>query len=105
MSRVVVLIGIKTPAVQTSPGIFEEVIVEKKMSGDMISKPTRWTVDELAQDTARINHVFSFISRGSVSTDFSSAVYVVWQGKKWTVSSIEYPSPRIKLTLGGLYNG
>lgn len=105
MSRVRVLVGIKTQAVNTSPGIFEDIIVESKVSGDMEYKPIRWSVDELAQDSARLNHTFSFISRGSVSVDFSSAVYVVWQGKKWTVSSISYPSPRIKFTLGGLYNG
>jgi hypothetical protein len=105
MSRVRVPIGIKTPAVETSPGIFEEAITETIVSGDMEYKPIRWSVDELAQDSARLNHTFSFISRGSVKEDFSNAVYLVYQGKKWTVSTISYLSPRIKFTLGGIYNG
>jgi len=36
--------------------------------------------------------------------NFTEVVYIWWQGRKWSVRSIEYKRPRIELTLGGLYN-
>ena len=105
MSRFSGNIGIKADAVETSPGIWESTITVTPIFGEIRNKPVRWTSGELSQDKVTANHVISIIGPESLVTDFSEAVYVTWQGKKWTVKSIAYAKPRVNLTLGGVYNG
>jgi len=98
------VIGVKGAPVEVAPGIWESEIVEESVTGDILLKPSRWSGTELSQDKITANHILSLFA--SESTDYyADIVYVVWQGQKWVVTNIEYLRPRVKLTLGGLYDG
>lgn len=105
MARFAGIVGMKEDPIETSPGIFEVVVTEKKVSGEIIYKPVRWTSGELSQDGVTVNHSLSILADASSLEDFSKAAYVEWQGVRWTVTAIDYRRPRIFLTLGGIYNG
>lgn len=99
------IIGIKRGSVETDPGIFEESIEEVKVAGEMRNLSARWQGHE-QRDTVSAKHVLSIVTpEDSMQIDFTEVVYVVWQGRKWSVVAIQYNRPRIGLTLGGLYNG
>jgi hypothetical protein len=104
MNRYSGAIGIRKPAVQTSPGIFEVVVEEILVTGNIYRKPIRWSAGEAAQDTLQMNQVVSVIAPESVQTKLDDIIYVTYQGIKWTVRSIEYSRPRLDLSLGGKYH-
>lgn len=98
-------IGIKAAPVETSPGIWSEPVAIHNIFGQIRLKGTRWTQGELSQDKVRANHIVSIIGPESLVNDFSEALWITWQGIKWTVTTVEYARPRINLTLGAPYNG
>lgn len=105
MSRFKGVVGLRGDPVETKPGIFVESISERVFRGELRNNNVRWRSGELAQDSVSANHVVSIIGPESLLSDFSGAVYVVWQSRKWTVKSMQYIRPRLNLTLGDLYNG
>ena len=105
MTRYAGKIGLKADPVETEPGVYKEVINEVDFVGDIWLSPLRWSGSELVQDTITANHKISVIGTDEMFADFSDAVYVLWQNKKWVATSIEYIRPRINLVLGKLYNG
>jgi hypothetical protein len=105
MSRFTVIIGISEDPLEIKPGIFEPSIIEREFNGEIRNSRIRWSGGESLQDEVKVNHVVSIIGPETLMDDFSEAVYVIWQSRKWTVSNIQYIRPRINLTLGGQYNG
>jgi hypothetical protein len=105
MARYKGVIGVKQEAVETSPGIFEESIIELPVTGEMRRQSLRWLSGELSQDKVNAGHQLSIIASEASITGMMDVVYITWQGKKWVVKTIEYQRPRINLTLGGIYNG
>ncbi len=99
------IVGVKGAPIETAPGVFVPDIIEHTVSGNMQTKGVRWRAGELSQDSVRANHVLSVIAPASMMDDFSDILYVEWQNRKWTVTTIEYAHPRIQLTLGGVYDG
>lgn len=97
-------IGLKRGATETSPGIFTQTIDEMEVSGEMRGLGARWQSMEM-NDSLSARHVLSIITPEDSIINFTETVYVWWQGRKWSVISIEYKRPRIELRLGGLYNG
>lgn len=104
MSRYRGSIGINRDPVETAPGIFTAVIDEVEVSGEIRSIGARWQNAEM-RDSVVARHVLSIVTPEDSIINFTEVVYIVWQGRKWSVVSIEYKRPRIELTLGGLYNG
>ena len=97
-------IGINRGPVQTAPGILEVVIEELEVSGEMRQLQLRWPQARM-QEGLSANHVLSIVTPEDSDIDFTEVVYIVWQSRKWSVTSIQYKRPRVELTLGGLYNG
>jgi hypothetical protein len=97
-------IGINRDSQETDPGIFEKSIEEVEVAGEMRNLGARWQSHE-QRDTVSARHVLSMVTPEDSIIDFTEVAYIVWQGRKWSVISIEYKRPRIELTLGGLYNG
>lgn len=97
-------IGLNRGPVETSPGIFEQLIEDVEVVGNLLSLGFRWPEVGM-QDSLSAKHILSIITPEDESVDFNEVVYVEWNGRKWNVNSIEYKRPRINLTLGGLYNG
>jgi hypothetical protein len=105
MSKFAGKIGIQGDLIETSPGIWENPIREEKIIGDMERKPLRWRSGELSHDSATANHVLSFIASQKLLPDIMNVLWVEWNNKKWSVKNIEHEKPRVRLTLGGAYNG
>ena len=97
-------IGIDRGSVESSPGIFEPLIEDVEVTGELRNPTASWRGHE-QRDTVSARHVLSIVTPEDSIIDFSEVVYVIWQGQKWSVVSIQYKRPRIELTLGGKYNG
>ena len=104
MSRFWGIIGLNRGFVETAPGVHTSNVEELEVSGEMRNLGARTPNANLREGVAA-RHVLSVITPDDGEIDFTEAVYIIWQGRKWATTAIEYKRPRVELTLGGLYNG
>lgn len=107
MSKAVVTIGY-AEVVETRPGIFEEVISEKRYPADIKNLSRRYIENTLANPVNRgvnITSTVSIIHTASLLKVLPNIRYVTYLGHKWGVSTIEIVKPRVSIYIGEIYNG
>lgn len=101
-------VGFWDGEVEVRPGIWDSKIVERKYTGEIIRNNRRFQ-DSREQQNAEftINNSISILSDIYARQNWNSIKYVIWNNVKWKVSSIEIDPdrPRIKMEIGGYYNG
>lgn len=90
---------------ETAPGVFEPAIVERKYTGDMQKYIHRWTVQNEQNDKFKVENTISIIADMFARKNFPSIKYVRWDNTKLKVTSVQLDYPRIKLEIGGPWNG
>ena len=101
-------VGFWTPEhIETSPGIYEPKIIEKLYIGDVLKDQRRFQPgDNQQNENLTISNRISIISDLYMKQNWNSIRYVVWNGVKWSVNSIDVSQyPRVLIDLGGVYNG
>lgn len=90
---------------EVEPGLYEPTITERSCYGDIINK--RWQHQNSGEinDNINLSKVISIIADQYAYQNCSNIVYVEYMGTKWKVSDIEPDHPRLKLSIGGKYNG
>lgn len=90
---------------ETEPGIWENTIVERNYFGDMISDRRKRQNSGEVNDNINLANVISIIADPFAYQNCSNMAYVEIMGSKWKITDIEIQSPRLLLTVGGVYNG
>ena len=91
---------------ETKPGVYEEVVTEKKYYGDVLRNTKSYQNTDALIDDVRISNQISIIGNGYAKKNFAGIRYVEYMGVKWCVTNLDATTyPRIILTLGGVYNG
>lgn len=91
-------------------GVYTKEVLKVKIKGDMdelrIDKVSPSENNQQYENTS-FNNFISFIPNGLIRQKIKSGdlAYITLDGFKWKISSISYNRPRVKLTIGGLYNG
>lgn len=99
-------IGFWCKDVETSPGIYNEAIIEKSYVGDILKNNRRWQNSGNQNDSLTTNNRISIISDLYLRQNWSSIKYVIWNGVKLKVSNVDLEGyPRVILDLGGEYYG
>lgn len=92
--------------VETEPGVWEPQIIEKEQFGDLIEhRFRRDSSSESVNDDLTISTEISVIAGPYTMEHCSSIIYAELMGTKWKVKNIDLQYPRIRLTLGGVWNG
>lgn len=95
-------------SVESAPGVFEDVIIEKAYFGDVLSSNRQLREGErLNNDIAVMNRI-SIVTDAYLNNHFFAIRYIWWAGTTWTVQDVTVDSdgrPRLVLRLGGVYNG
>lgn len=91
--------------VETAPGIWDDVITEKKYNGDVVRNISRMQPADNVNDNITVNNNISIVADPFAYKNFQHMRYVIFMGNKWKISNVEILYPRIVLSLGGLYNG
>lgn len=92
-------------SVETSPGVWEDVIVERLYFGDVIKNTRKLADGQYLNDDISVSNSISIVADAWANNHFFAIRYVEWAGTFWTVSDVEVRSPRLILQLGGVYNG
>ena len=90
---------------EISPGIWNDVIVERSYRGDILQNIRKWEATEKKNDDLVISNRISIIADPFAYDNFSTIRYITWMGIRWKVNSIEIQRPRLILILGEVYNG
>ena len=91
--------------VETTPGVWEDRIVERNYYGNVIRNTRRIEeTDKLNFDLAVGNDI-SVVADAYANSTFHAIRYIEWMGNLWKVTDVEVERPRLILSLGGVYDG
>jgi len=93
---------VETPALS---GVWVDEIVEYPYFGDITRNARGLESNDKLNDDISVSNTISIVADQKANEHFHAMKYVRWAGTLWTVSSVEVRSPRLLLTLGGVYNG
>ena len=91
--------------VEMKPGVWKEQITERMYSGDLLRNTSRYQSADKLNDDINISNDISIIADPYARDNFHLIRYVEFMGTKWKISNVEVQYPRLRLTLGGEYNG
>ena len=93
--------GIQKP---TAPGVFQEEIIERSYYGDILTNVRRWENGEGLNDNLQVQNQISIIADAFAFQNFHTMRYIIYQGAKWKVRSVQVERPRLVLSIGDVYN-
>lgn len=92
--------------VETAPGVWMPQDTVREYYGDVLRNSTRWTGNsDSTNDDLIVNTQISIVSDPFAIEKFYSMKWIEFMGTKWKITSVEPEFPRLKLTLGGVFNG
>jgi len=92
-------------SVETAPGVFSEIVVERNCSGDILRNNRRWENTGRVNDNLVIDNRFSIIADEFSISNIQRMRYLKIYESSWKIISFEIQRPRIILIVGGVYNG
>lgn len=99
-------VGFWVDEIETVPGIWQGEIVERHYVGDVLRNTRSFQPSsEQVNDDFKVNNRISILSDMYMKQNWASIRYVIWNGKKWKVTSVDVNYPRLTLEIGGIYNG
>lgn len=99
-------IGFWIKDIQVKSGVYQPLIEEKSYTGDVLKDFRRFqTVENQQNENLVLSNRLSILSNLYMQQNWSSIKYVLWNGVKWKVVSVDISSyPRVIIELGGVYN-
>ena len=91
--------------IESAPGVWVETITERFYSGDVIRNNKRWQNGDNLNDNLTINNEISILADPFAYENLHNIRYVKWMGISWKITNFDILRPRIRLTMGGVYNG
>lgn len=87
-----------------APGVWTENIFERNYFGDMEQTSRRLIAAGNVNDSVTVSNILSILMDPFAIDNFENIRYVTFMNSKWKVEVATVVYPRLKLTLGGLYN-
>lgn len=103
MAKFCGIIGFVVPK-ETAPGVYANIVYERKYYGDVIKNVRRWENGISVNDDLTISNTISILSDSFCHLNLGYMRYVIFMGSAWKITNVEAHFPRLTLTLGGLYN-
>ena len=95
-----------TAETEEHSGVWDDTIVERKYYGDIQKASFRGQVNpDSINDNIVLSHQLTVIADPFLTQNYQNIRYVEVEGAKWKVTYVEIQHPRLRLTLGGAYNG
>ena len=96
-------IGFATPK-EESKGVWVDDITERKYFGDITRNLRRLENGTSVNDNITVANEISIVADPYAVQNFHSMRYITFMGTKWKISTVDVVYPRLRLTLGGVYN-
>lgn len=107
MAKFYDVIGYSEESQEISPGVYDDVIVERKYYGDIRKESLSQTISDEILPGIRLNNIVSIVADPYAINHIYNMRYIRIYGTYWTISSVENDPDRPRLTIrpGGVYNG
>ena len=106
MARFYGPIGFITPVeVPAGSGIWIEQATERNYRGEVSRNTKRWDNGDQLNKNLNISNTISIVADPFISDHLYQIRYIKWLGSYWEINSIDVESPRLVLSIGGVYNG
>lgn len=89
---------------ETAPDVWEERIVERNYSGDVLRDRYQWQGAQQVNDNFNVSNRISIVADRFAVSHLHAIRYLTWLGTKWKVKSAEVLRPRLLLEIGDVYN-
>ena len=89
---------------ENHPGVYNEVLKEKRYFGDVLSNSRRWDQNGNFNEDLAINNRISVVADTFAKANLGTMRYVRWLGDTWKITNVEIQYPRIIITIGGQYH-
>lgn len=89
---------------ENHPGVWNEVLRERRYYGDVLSNSRRWDQNGNLNDNLVINNRISVVADAFAKSHLGAMKYVRWLGDMWKITNVEIQYPRVILTIGGQYH-
>lgn len=101
------MIGFSSSAeyTETAPGIWEDVITERKYYGDVTKDFRKANRGDKIISDIQISNLFSIVADPFAFENFQYMKYLKYMGYAWTIESVEVQYPRLLISVGGRWNG
>lgn len=86
------------------PGVYNEVLTEKRYYGDVYGNSRRWDQNGNFNDNLTINNRISIVADSFIRGNLGAMRFVRWLGDTWKITNAEIEYPRVILTIGGQYH-
>lgn len=96
---------VTTQETEPGSGIWENVAIERNYRGEVTKNLKRWDNGDGLHKDLNISNTISIVADPYASSNLYAIKYIKWLGSYWEISSIEVQSPRLVLSIGGVYNG
>ncbi len=90
---------------ETRPGVIEPIMKERKYYGDILSLKRNTQNGDKINDTLVLNTRISVVSDPFAAQNLNALKYIILNGIRWKISSIDIQFPRMIVETGGEYNG
>lgn len=88
---------------ETSPGVWEEVVIPRMYTGDMNSLSRAVRNSGGINDNVEIGMELSVVSDPYALSNFSNMRYAEYLGTRWKIRNVSVQYPRLVLSLGEEY--
>lgn len=89
---------------EISPGVWIDKPVERMYYGDVNRHVRQNQTGTGLNDNLNVSNEVSIIADPFANENFYNMKYVEFMGARWKITSVEVAYPRLKLTVGGVYN-
>ncbi len=86
-------------------GIWVEIPKEKNYRGEISKNSRRWDNGDQLNKNLNINNTISIVADPYISNHLMEIRYIKWLGSYWEINSVDVQTPRLVLSIGGVYNG
>lgn len=90
--------------IEVKPGVWQKRWTERKYFGDVLKNTVRQQSNDNLNDNIVVSNQISIVADPFANENFHSIMYVEYMGAKWKVSNVEVEYPRLKLSIGEVYN-
>jgi hypothetical protein len=90
---------------ETAIDVVSEVASERMYKGELLKNNRKLVGNDNINDNVTITNQVSILADPYALNHIYAIRYVNWMGTNWKVDNIEVQSPRLILSLGGVYNG
>lgn len=88
---------------EVSPGVYEDVIVERVYYGDVIRTSRKLDPSDKVNSDISVNNQISIVADAYAFEHFFDIKYIEWSGALWKVPTVEVQRPRLVLWIGEVY--